>query len=194
MQESTTMSGTEPNFEVMIRDCFESPEDVDTLTRFDDAFRPYLLTVLRRYCPDASLAADVYQATFIKFMNLFKSGLRPRTNSKAYLVAIAKHSLIDEIRLQRWSVPISEVCEGEITQTSPNEMQRTEVRLLVHQTMKQLDRRSQFILESYYLVGMPAADLAQRLGIQPASIHMAIKRCRMRLGKLLSNDVRNCRA
>jgi DNA-directed RNA polymerase specialized sigma24 family protein len=52
--------------------------------------------------------------------------------------------------------------------------------------MKQLDRRSQFILESYYLVGMPAADLAQRLGIQPASIHMAIKRCRMQLGKLLS--------
>jgi RNA polymerase sigma factor (sigma-70 family) len=182
------MSGTVRDFEVMIRDCFESPEDVDILTRFDDAFRPYLLRVLSRYCPDASLAADVYQAAFIKFMNLFKGGRRPRTNSKAYLVAIAKHSLIDEIRLQRRSVPVSEVCDGEITQTSPNEMQRAEVRLIVHQTMKRLDPRSQFILESYYLVGMPAAELAQCLGIQPASIHMAIKRCRMQLGKFLSND------
>jgi len=57
-------------FEVMIRDCFQSPEDADTLTRFDAGFRPYLLAILRRYYPEPSLAEDVYQSAFIKFIDL----------------------------------------------------------------------------------------------------------------------------
>ena len=185
------MTRTHTDFEAMIRDCFQSPEDVDALTRFEAAFRPYLMAVLRKYYPDPCLAEDVYQSAFIKFIDLFRSGQRPRTHYEAYFVTIAKHCLVDELRRQRRSVPISKVCEEEITQAAANTIELTELRLFVHEAMNRLDRRSQFILETYYLRGMPAAELAQYLRIQPDSVHMAIKRCRAQLAKILSRDVRN---
>ena len=177
----TAMTRTHADFEAMIRGCFQSPDDIDALTRFEGAFRPYLTAVLRKYYPDPSLTADVYQMAFIKFIELFRGGQRPRTHYRAYLIAIAKHCLIDEIRRMRRSVSLSQVCEEEITQAAANTIELTEFRLLVHEAMKRLDRRGQFVLESYYLRGMPAAELARYLRIQPNSAHMAIKRCRAQL-------------
>ena len=192
-KRSDTVTGSRRDFEVMIRDCFQSPDDIDALIRFDAAFRPYLLAILRSYRPNLGLAEDVYQSVLIKLITLCRNGQRPRVHYRGYLVAIAKHCLIDEVRRQRRYVPISEICVEKITHISADEM-KTDARLLVHQGIKQLDRRSQFILKSYYLEQMPVATLAKLLGIRPCSVHMAIKRCRTQLGKILSTDVRNCRA
>ena len=62
---------------------------------------------------------------------------------------------------------------------------RTEARIIILQAMMRLERRCQFILESYYIKDMCSEDLARRLGVQPGSVHMAIKRCRDQLKKIL---------
>jgi DNA-directed RNA polymerase specialized sigma24 family protein len=98
---------TDTDFEALIRDCFRHPGDVERLARFNGAFRPYLLAVLASLSGrDPSLAEDACQAALLKFIGIFRDGPRPGINYKAYFLAIAKHSLIDEARHRQRHVPM----------------------------------------------------------------------------------------
>src|ERR1051325_5331623 len=114
-----------PEFEALIRDCFRQPEDLETLTRFNAAFRPHLLAALaviaRR---DPSLAEDAYQAAFIKFIAIFRDGPQPGINYVPYFIAIAKNSLIDEVRRTRRHVSVDDFFEEIIKLPQPDERQR----------------------------------------------------------------------
>lgn len=174
------MTGMEPDFGAIIQDCFREPQDLETLTRFDAVFRPHLLAVLVAMCHDPSLTEDAYHSALIKFIEIFRAGQRPGIDYAAYFVAIAKNCLIDELRSRQRHLPIDELFEVGIVPPQPDE-----AAIVILQAMMRLDRRCQFILESYYITQMSAVELAQHLGVRPNSVHMAIKRCRDKLRNIL---------
>ncbi len=180
------MTTIKPDFEALIRDCFQHPEDLETLTRFNAAFRPPLLSALaviaRR---DPSLAEDAYQAAFIKFIALLRAGPRPGISYAPYFIAIAKNSLLDEMRRTRRHVSVDDFFAEIMKLPQPDERQRAEARIALLQAMMQLKPRCQCALESYYLAEMPTQELAERLKIKPRSLYTLLDRCREALRQIL---------
>jgi RNA polymerase sigma factor (sigma-70 family) len=180
------MTIIKPDFEALIRDCFQHPGDLEALTRFNTAFHPHVIAALATISRwDQSLVEDAYQAAFIRFIDLFRAGFRPEINYVPYFIAIAKNSLIDELRRARRHIPIDDIFEELINLPQPDERQRAETRIAILQAIMQLKPRCQFVLENYYLAEMSATDLARRLKIKPRSLYTTLNRCREELRRIL---------
>lgn len=165
-----------------IRACFESPDDLGVLTTFDQAFRPLMMAILASL--DKDEAEDAYQSAFVKYIQIFRSGQVP-SNPEAYFVAIAKNCLIDAKRKAKRVLLIDRDLNDVGHRGSDDPTAASDERMALLGAIAQLDRRCQFIIEAYYVRELPSPELASRLGIAPESVHMAIKRCRDRLGAIL---------
>jgi RNA polymerase sigma factor (sigma-70 family) len=170
------MMAATDQLDALIEACYEHPDDLDVLTRFDHAFRPYMVIVLAAL--DADNAEDAYQAAFEKYIKIFRAGRKPSRNRIGYFVAVAKNCLIDERRRQREIPVVDELLETLGSIRSQDETERVDDRIALLEAMSRLDRRCQFVLESYYIREMPTRLLAIRLAISEPSVHMAVKRCR----------------
>jgi RNA polymerase sigma factor (sigma-70 family) len=182
------MNSSDPDFAALIEECFRNPEDVDVLTQFYDGFRPYAIAILISIAPrESRLYEDAYQSAFVKFLEIFHAGRKAGVVYVAYFVAVAKNCLVDELRRESRHVPLDEVIDEEFggMRVGVDEAHRREARLLLLQMMTRLSQRCQFMLERYYVAGSTAAELAQCIGIEEASIYMGLKRCREELRKLL---------
>ena len=52
----------------------------------------------------------------------------------------------------------------------------------------QLDERTRYLLEGYYILNLPAAEMARELNIKPASLRMALTRARKTAYQLLQDS------
>ena len=52
----------------------------------------------------------------------------------------------------------------------------------------QLDERTRYLLEGYYILDLPAAEMARELNIKPASLRMALTRARKTAYQLLQDS------
>jgi len=120
---------------------------------------------------------DGYQSAFIKYIEIFREGKKKGVVYDAYFVAIAKHSVIDELRKQSKQVPLDEILELP-TPTRSSELGEQEAGIAFFQALSSLDRRCQFLIESFYINGMSQQELAKRLKIQAQSVPMLLSRCR----------------
>jgi RNA polymerase sigma factor (sigma-70 family) len=183
------LTSAKPDFEALIEACFQHPYDEQVYQRFYVVFRPYLTAILVSMSSgDSTLVQDALQSAFFKFVQVFRTGQRPRESSVSYFVALTKNCLYDEIRHYQRHVSIDEFFGLEFTPNQPDEEHQTQLRIAFMQALMQLDRRCQFILESYYIRGMRAEELARRLKIQTRSVHMAVKRCREKLRAILGGE------
>lgn len=52
----------------------------------------------------------------------------------------------------------------------------------------QLDERTRYLLEGYYILDLPATEMARELNIKPASLRMALTRARKTAYQLLQDS------
>lgn len=169
----------------LIASCFQNPQDVETLTRLHEAFRPYVIVILVSIAPDGSgLAEDAYQAAFIKYIEIFKSGRKPQ-NAVPYFIAIAKNCLIDELRRLQPYVPFDELIDEDFSAKNLDDTNRRDARMALLKGMSSLNQRCRFLLEQYYLKGTDIPQLAKYLKIQQDSVYVLLQRCRKELKNLL---------
>ena len=180
------MAIIKPDFEALIHDCFAHPENSEMLTHFNTAFRPHLLATLTPLTrSDPSLAEDACQTALIKFLELFRAGAQPDIDYVPYFIAIARNSLLDELRLKRRHLLVDDIFEELIQLPRPDERRRAEIKIALLQAMLQLKPRCKFALESYYLMEMPTEEVARRLKVKPRSLYTTLDRCRKELRKIL---------
>ena len=181
------MSPLDPELDDLLAACFTGPADVDTLTRFYDAFRPLVMAILISLTARGTrLNEDAYQTAFIKFMVIFREGRDHRIDYVPYFVAIAKHCLIDELRRRRGQVPLDELLEEDFAGIGPDEDRRREARLILLQAIPKLSHRCQVVLERYYVTGTGIAELANLLKIEEKSVYVVLQRCRENLKNLIA--------
>ena len=150
--------------------CFSDPQNESHLRRFDDLFRPLVMAILvSLYRKDPVFVEDAYQSAFIKYIEIFSSGKKDGVVYDAYFVAIAKNSLLDELRRNAKEVPLDEILALP-TPTKGSELGEQEAGIAFFQALSSLDRRCQFLIESFYVNGMSQAELAKRLKIQVQSV------------------------
>ncbi len=179
------MTENEPDWGVLIRDCFNRPNDDAVLTTFFNASLPYIrASLLALYSREVGIVEDALQTACLKFLTIFRN--KAHSNfSLGYFIVIARNCLIDELRRRKGHLPIDDVAEAELPSTSHTAGADLKM-LLMQNALLQMDVRCQFVLQSYYINETDPKVLASWLEISPESIHMTIKRCRDRLKKILS--------
>lgn len=168
-----------------IETCFKAPYDEANLRIFDELFRPRVMAILvALYRKDTAFAEDAYQSSLIKYIEVFRAGKKPEILYESYFVAIAKNSLLDELRKTAKHVSLEEILE---LPASPDRsrLDETETGIAFFEALSRLDRRCQFLIESFYINGMSQEELAKRLKIQVQSVPVALSRCKEALKNYL---------
>jgi RNA polymerase sigma factor (sigma-70 family) len=175
------VTGNAAAVRMAIEMCFSDPQNESHLRRFDELFRPLVMAILvSLYRKDPAYVEDAYQSAFIKYIEIFRNGKRDGVVYDAYFVAIAKNSLVDELRRRAKQVPLDEVLTLPTFPRSSG-LDEAEVGIAFFEALSKLDRRCQFLIESFYVNGMPQEELAKRLKIQTQSVPVLLSRCRENL-------------
>jgi RNA polymerase sigma factor (sigma-70 family) len=162
------------------------------IEQFCNKLRPYVAVVLSRLSPlDTSTAEDAVQTTFLKYIQMFVTGnISPAALTPAYMITVAKHCLIDEIRRRDKHISFDDLLH-DIGVQPAMDANRSETSSesvdVVLATLGQMSHRCRFALERYYLAGIKGPQLAVELGISPESTPVILKRCRDELKRRLSS-------
>ena len=137
---------------------------LETLIR---SYYPVLCRFAEKFLPDASLAKDVAQESFIKLWKSGKSFDSIQT-LKAYLYAITRNGCLDMIRNrsrldnrhQQAAADIEEAMEPVLT-----EIIRAESVALIYQAVKAMPVKMQQVFILSYREGMTVSEIAAHLGM-----------------------------
>ena len=159
-------------------------QDHDALVELDKTLGREIRTYLSaRADSDPSLVQDAYQDALVRFLELFQNP-PDHPVEPGYLVAIAKNCLIDHIRKNHAEHPLGELL-SEMTPYAGNPEDEWNTRIHLLQAVNRLDDRCRYVLESFYLEGLPAGDLAATLEVSTDSVYVLLQRCRERLRRHL---------
>ena len=95
----------------------------------------------------------------------------------AYFVAIAKNSLIDELRKSAKHVSLDDIL-GMPVAPHHSGLGEAEIGIAFFEALSKLERRCQFLIEAAFISGMSHHDIAKRLKTQPQSVPVMLSRCR----------------
>lgn len=150
--------------ELLSRFSVGDPTALETLIR---SYYPVLCRFAEKFLPDASLAKDVAQESFIK---LWKSGksFDSLQALKAYLFAITRNGCLDMIRNRsrldnrhrQAAADIEEAMEPVLT-----EIIRAESVALIYQAVKTMPAKMQQVFILSYREGMTVSEIAAHLGM-----------------------------
>jgi RNA polymerase sigma-70 factor (ECF subfamily) len=150
--------------EILSRLSVGDPAALDTLIR---SYYAVLCRFAEKFLPDASLAKDVVQESYIK---LWKSGKSFDSIQalKAYLYAITRNGCLDMIRNrsrldnrhQQATANIEEAIEPVLT-----EIIRAESVALIYQAVKGMPAKMQQVFILSYREGMTVSEIAAHLGM-----------------------------
>jgi RNA polymerase sigma factor (sigma-70 family) len=136
----------------------------------EDLFRahwPLVNGYLARRTGDAVLAEELAQETFYRATRAFL-GWRGGS-AVAWLLAIARHVLIDEVRRGRRLVPLPDSLAADIEPSGEDEVTRV---------LASLPRAQHQVLELIYIYGYSHAEAAAILGTSEGAVKTAVWRAR----------------
>jgi RNA polymerase sigma factor (sigma-70 family) len=171
------LSSEKAEFDSLLRDCLQS-HDERALDVFFSKVRPYLAALLIASFPqDVGIVEDALHSAVVKFLKILRRRAPGSIRSVNYFVVIAKNCLVDELRRRRGSVRLDELTHLELLHKDEGP-KRTEAQVIVLAAMLRLDKRTRFVLESYYIQERSSKDIADDLGVAHESIYTILKRSR----------------
>lgn len=147
-------------------------EDPDALEQLIRSYYAVLCRFAENFLPDASLAQDIVQETFIK---LWKSGKTFDSVKalKAYLYAITRNGCLDLIRSRtRMDNRHQQATAGSAEATEPvlAAIIRAESIGLIYQAVKAMPAKTQEIFMLSYREGMTVSEIAAQLGMNVKAV------------------------
>lgn len=139
---------------------------------------------------------DVLQNVLVKLIGqISKLRSLPRNELVRYIITASKHTAYDCVRARKDGKELSyddylETAEGEAHDYKLESILITaeELECLVR-IWPRLDKRSQILLEGYYILERPMSELGAELGIKSGSVRMALSRARKRAYDLLKSEL-----
>ena len=149
-----------------------SLKDPDVLEQLIRSYYAILCRFAENFLPDASLARDIVQETFIK---LWKSGktFDSAKALKAYLYAITRNGCLDLIRSRtRMDNRHQQAAAGSAEATEPvlTAIIRAESIGLIYQAVKAMPAKTQEIFILSYREGMTVSEIAAQLGMNVKAV------------------------
>ena len=132
------------------------------------------------------LAQDIVQDCFVKLW-VFRDKYRPEFTFKTYFFTLIKHRAFDEIRKNRrfLQLPEDELSES----NSPEEIYlQNEKEQRIFELIERLRETDGDCFYLFAVCGVPAKEIAKRLGITEVNVRVKIHRTRAKLKKLLEKE------
>lgn len=132
------------------------------------------------------LAQDIVQDCFVKLW-VFRDKYRPEFTFKTYFFTLIKHRSFDEIRKNRrfLQLPEDELSES----NSPEEIYlQNEKEQRIFELIERLRETDGDCFYLFAVCGVPAKEIAKRLGITEVNVRVKIHRTRAKLKKLLEKE------
>jgi RNA polymerase sigma-70 factor (ECF subfamily) len=173
----------------------ESRDDAAWAT-IDARYRPVVLRLARRFGLNTEDAADVAQETLAEFFRDLRAGkyARERGRLRAWLLGIARHRVLDELRRRAQRFHLGDACiaalpdDAELTRLWDLEAER----VLLERALGELERgtkvspRTCAAFRLHVLEEQPPELVARTLGIAVRSVYLAKHRCLGRLREILA--------
>ena len=131
------------------------------------------------------LAQDIVQDCFVKLW-VFRDKYRPEFRFKTYFFTLIKNCAIDELRKKR---RITELPEELSDSDSPEEIYlRAETEQRIFEQVEKLRQTDGDCFYLFAVCGIPAKEIARRLGLTEVNVRVKIHRTRAKLKKLLEKE------
>lgn len=150
-------------------------------TAFYEASARRLRQFLARALSDASLAEDLSQEAYIRFLNSRGAGLEAQEATK-YLYRIAGNLVHDHWR--RGGVKIEDLDAADTAMPPPRMEERD-----VHAALDELPPAQRSLLWLAYVEGYDHKEIAEIMKVKPASVKVLLSRARERFLKLFRPGV-----
>ena len=159
--------------------------DEETFRAFYDRTARPLRSYLTRLTGESQLADDLLQETYYRFLRA-RVAWDGETHRRAYLYRIATNLVRDSQRRSK-QAPVADVdvadLEASPSTTDPSRVADTRTDL--RRAMARLRPRDRAMLWLAYGQGQAHTEIAQAIGVKPASIKLLLFRARRRLAALL---------
>lgn len=165
-----------------IEEAARLPMDEDDFRAFYDRTSRSVWAYLSRMTGDRQLAEDLLQETYYRFLRA-AAAYENESHRRNSLYLIATNLVRDAHRRKRDVVPLEEH-----TQVDERTAERTESRTDLTRAMSRLKPEQRALLSLAYGQGASHAEIADALGLKPASIKSLLFRARRRLAQLLNRS------
>jgi len=146
--------------------------------QFYEQIAPRLFAYLLRVSGERSLAEDLLQEAFCRFLGTEHHGMNFEQGQR-YLFRIATNLLRDRWRRHREHVPVDDLPDH--AGAAPHLDHQLEMR----QAFLRLKLRERQMLWLAYVEGLNHNEIAQMIGVRPASVRLLLFRARRRLVSLI---------
>lgn len=139
-------------------------------------------------------ADDLIQETFTKLLSkVDKLESMPEYGRLAYIAKSVRNRALQEYNRKK-NVVVSDWLEQvnvlDETKNPALIMEKEADRMIFYHALESLTEREQFLLIGRYYGNMTDAELADEIGLQPASIRSAMSRAREKMKKLMAREGR----
>jgi len=174
----------------------EDDNDRKFMTSLYLNYRRLMYSEINKVVRSSYDADDVMQSALEKLIDkipLLRS--RSRDQLVNYIISTCKFTAYNYVSRGAGNreVPLEDHVELPDTDQSGHEI---ELRLIkgeeldaMRRVLSRLDDRTRFLLEGYYFLEKPMAELSKDLGIRPDSVRMALARARRKAFALLQNEI-----
>ena len=183
----------------MIPICILAIEDEDDRAFMENLYMSYqrlMYSTIRNIVRDDWATEDVMQSALVKLIDKIPL-LKSRTDVQriSYVVTTSRNTALDYMRKKARRGPDSsfdEVQDSDLSWGAVHEVERIILEKAdfsaLSRVWDRLDDRSKYLLEGYYILEKPPAELAKALGIKSDSVRMALSRARKTAYKLIAAD------
>ena len=173
------------------------------LTIEDESDREFMANIFQKYqwlmystidqvVRDHWISEDIAQSTLIKLIDKIDKlkGLDEQ-HLMNYIITSCKHTALNELR-NRSRHPMFSINEDWDADSGTHTMHSMEMKYIHEEDLrhmariqKDLDSRSQYVLEARYILGKNDAEIAAALGLKPNSVRMVLTRARKKAYDLM---------
>lgn len=157
--------------------------DEETFRAFYDRTARPLRAYLARLTGESQLADDLLQETYYRFLRA-RMAWESETHRRAYLYRIATN-LVRDGRRRTKHAPTADLAAAEREASGADPSRASDARTDLRRAMARLRPRDRAILWLAYGQGQAHTEIAQAIGVKPASMKLLLFRARRRLAALL---------
>lgn len=156
---------------------------------YDELHAP-VASYLRLRVPAGHDAEDLVSTVFHRFLSNLERYDPRRGSVLGWVLVMARHALIDDLRRRRETVPVDELADV-LAGTAPDPLEgliRTEQADRVRTVVAQLPARERELLALHYGQDLRLRDIGGLLGLGEAAVKQRLSRLRRRLREQLRNE------
>lgn len=174
-------------------DCYNEADLIERIQKGDESalktiiskYHSYVVkivySILGSYSHKVDLQGVVNQIFFTLWQKADKFDVSKSITLKGYLGALSRNTAINEKKKYIADYPINDEVIGEISA----DLNQVELRLLLTDALRKLNRDEQLILVLFYFQNEKIADISRITGIPTSTVKSKLKRCKEKMKKFL---------